>query len=173
VADLARRNGLRGNVAARTLKDSGLRFLQRGHDYWIRNPDVKSFVALLKATRISLREQKQEFWQKWSQPVEGDLAQYVEDEVYLIRCGGFVKIGYANDVRYRLRTLRLANPHEITLIGSARGGKAAEAELHRRFATYHHRGEWFRIEGTLREFIEQIEKAQKVTVSSPACEVQQ
>jgi hypothetical protein len=57
---------------------------------------------------------------------------------------GTIKIGKANDVAARLRTLRASSPVELRLLGTIRAGRSAEAALHRRFAKSRLHGEWFR-----------------------------
>lgn len=58
--------------------------------------------------------------------------------------GGLVKIGVAKDPDRRLKDLRAGNPRELVLLGTMRGGRDVEFELHNTFASYRERGEWFR-----------------------------
>lgn len=69
--------------------------------------------------------------------------------VYFVRCGGFIKIGLATNVRKRLLCLQTHSPHEMTLLMDSHGSVAVEREYHKRFATNHHKNEWFRLEGDL------------------------
>lgn len=55
-----------------------------------------------------------------------------------------IKIGFAENPFRRFVALQTACPYELTLIGVIPGGRAGEAELHRRFKKYRVRGEWFR-----------------------------
>lgn len=77
-------------------------------------------------------------------------------DVYLIRCGDYIKIGKAVVPQKRLAALQAANPLTLELLHVLTDGDGheLEIELHRRFAAHRHRGEWFRIEGTLAEWVE-------------------
>ena len=78
----------------------------------------------------------------------------VPNITYLIQCGEFVKIGITADIESRLRTLESSNPHALKVVALLAGGRALERALHKRFADYRHRDEWFRIEGALAKWIE-------------------
>lgn len=74
--------------------------------------------------------------------------------VYFVQCGedGPIKIGTAKDLRMRLSSLQIGCPYELRLLGAREGDMLTESELHRRFARYRIRGEWFEpSEGLLRE----------------------
>lgn len=73
--------------------------------------------------------------------------------VYFVRCNEFLKIGYAANVGERFRTMQTASPYEMELLGTMAGGVEMEEQLHRRFRHLQHRGEWFRLEGELAEFV--------------------
>lgn len=74
--------------------------------------------------------------------------------IYVIDCDGFIKIGYSTDPRGRLSNLRVSSPLEITVLRVIEGTVADERELHNRFAAQRVRGEWFKREGELAEWIE-------------------
>lgn len=63
--------------------------------------------------------------------------------VYAIDGGDLVKIGKAMDVEERFSALRTASPVELTLLGSVRGPKTLEREVHAWAAPHRKRGEWF------------------------------
>jgi hypothetical protein len=86
------------------------------------------------------------FGEKWE--------RRVADKTYIIACGPFVKIGIASNVEQRFRSFMAANPFPIEVIQVFAGGYKLERELHRRFAAYRHRDEWFRREGDLAAWIE-------------------
>jgi hypothetical protein len=77
----------------------------------------------------------------------------VESCVYFIRCGEFVKIGKADDLIKRFKGLRTSMPHDLELLMSLPGSVPEERGFHDRFAAHRHRGEWFRLEGSLAEFL--------------------
>lgn len=67
--------------------------------------------------------------------------------VYLIQAGGEagpVKIGHAKDPTGRLRELQTASPEPLVLLATLPGGRPVEGQMHKWFASYHLRGEWFR-----------------------------
>lgn len=63
--------------------------------------------------------------------------------VYVVRRGGAVKIGITRDVVKRMRALQAANDEPLVLLLAFHGSRKVERELHRRFAAYRKRGEWF------------------------------
>jgi hypothetical protein len=68
--------------------------------------------------------------------------------VYLIRCEEYLKIGVAGYLAHRLMSLQVGNPFELTAVAyrkfdNASMADAAEALLHKQFASARHRGEWF------------------------------
>lgn len=86
-------------------------------------------------------------------------------QVYFIRCEGFVKIGISADPQKRLETIQrsgngtLAPP--INLAGShiaatESGGRGRERELHRKFARLRVVGEWFKEDDELRSYIDSL-----------------
>jgi hypothetical protein len=81
-------------------------------------------------------------------------------DVYVIRCGDYVKIGKAGDVQKRLNSLRAANPYPLELLTvlTEGDGHVLERELHQRFAEYRHALEWFRFEGAVVSWVEQNTK---------------
>lgn len=69
---------------------------------------------------------------------------------------GVVKIGCADDARKRLAQLQVGCPDELALRGVYHTDDAPrlEAAYHDRFAAQHVRGEWFRINGEIRELMD-------------------
>ena len=80
--------------------------------------------------------------------------------VYLIECDGFVKIGVTWDLEFRLRSLQLANPLPLHVLGVIPfGGNRLrafqyESILHRRFDNDRIHGEWFVFNDAIMEFCE-------------------
>lgn len=80
-----------------------------------------------------------------------------QEYVYFIEAGPFLKIGKATGhPSARLPALRTGCPYPMTLLASMPGGLKEEMALHKRFKALHSHGEWFRHEGPLRAFVEQI-----------------
>lgn len=66
--------------------------------------------------------------------------------VYFIQRGarGDIKIGYSANPGRRLAALQTGCPEALQLIATLPGSTRTEHELHRRFASLHVNGEWFR-----------------------------
>lgn len=81
--------------------------------------------------------------------------------VYVIRCGNFIKIGKAADPAKRIAQLDAANPLELERIAVIKGqdGHRLERELHQQFHEQRHKGEWFRLEGALAEWVAGLRSA--------------
>lgn len=68
--------------------------------------------------------------------------------------GKFMKIGYSATLNRRMGQLEaVLRPTPIRLIGYLPGNRGTETWLHQRFAAHRERGEWFRNEPELREFV--------------------
>lgn len=59
---------------------------------------------------------------------------------------GEVKIGYSANVTARIKRIRWEYGRAVELLGTTDGGLEFETLLHRRFAPYRRRGEWFSAE---------------------------
>lgn len=64
--------------------------------------------------------------------------------VYFFRSGPFIKIGTTTKLKHRLQNVQTSHPTPLVLVGSLKGDKRLERELHRRFASLRVNGEWFR-----------------------------
>ncbi len=82
----------------------------------------------------------------------GILAPNTQGYVYAIEDGEFVKIGWAIDPMARLSQLQTASARQLRILGAVRGVFRTEGELHDRFRTHHHRGEWFVLDSEIREY---------------------
>jgi hypothetical protein len=69
---------------------------------------------------------------------------------------GLVNIGFAKDPFSRLGKMQVDSPSRLILLAVEDGGAAVEAERHARFAGLRTRGEWFRFEGELSDFVGQL-----------------
>lgn len=81
----------------------------------------------------------------------------VKGYVYFIGGEGRVKIGFANNVAKRLSALQTSCPFELRLLASFQGKMKREREFHERFAALRMSGEWFRLEGEIKDFLESLE----------------
>lgn len=74
--------------------------------------------------------------------------------VYVIGFDQYVKIGFSTDAPSRIRALQDGVPIALKIHAVLRGTQKDERNLHRRFESYRARGEWFRLEGELKLWIE-------------------
>jgi hypothetical protein len=79
--------------------------------------------------------------------------QYV---AYFIADGDAVKIGCSNNLSRRLSDLQKANPRPLVVLAAFNGGAAAEAYFHGRFREHLIHGEWFRVDGALKDFLSTV-----------------
>lgn len=76
--------------------------------------------------------------------------------VYFIRVGAFVKIGYTGNLASRVKSLSTASATPPVVIHSEPGTNRDERGYHHRFADLRENGEWFRLEGPLADYLENI-----------------
>jgi hypothetical protein len=69
-----------------------------------------------------------------------------------------IKIGFGVDLNSRIETLRASSPETLQVLATIPGDRATEGELHRRFAKYRIRREWFKLEGELAEYVAGLRK---------------
>ena len=72
--------------------------------------------------------------------------------VYVLGFDQYVKIGITTNLDMRMSGLQM--PVDLTLYALLEGWRREELELHGRFSEYRLKGEWFRREGELAEWIE-------------------
>ena len=75
------------------------------------------------------------------------------DKVYFLRCEQFVKIGSGRDLQRRVSAHQISVPFKLELLAVLDGDIDLEKVLHRRFLHHWERGEWFRLEGDLADYI--------------------
>ena len=83
--------------------------------------------------------------------------------VYFIQSVETVKIGISVSPKDRLKEMSVSNHADLRLLATIPGGRKRERELHRRFAQYHIRGEWFEYALPIKKFIAGIKSARKRT----------
>lgn len=64
--------------------------------------------------------------------------------VYFAQMGDMVKIGWSLTPHKRVRHIQTSAPGPVTVLGTLRGSRETEREMHRRFAHLRRHGEWFR-----------------------------
>lgn len=76
--------------------------------------------------------------------------------IYFIYHNEYIKIGFSADPWGRLASLQTAHYQRLDLLAIMPGDQAAEREIHRRFWKHRERGEWFRDNALLRQFIDEV-----------------
>lgn len=76
--------------------------------------------------------------------------------VYFVQAadGGLIKIGIANDLRSRLKSLQAQCPVPLRCLAALPGYRELEIELHDRFSAHRRHGEWFEPAPELLELID-------------------
>ena len=88
--------------------------------------------------------------------------------IYFIRSGnkGPIKIGYTDEnFDQRFKSLQTGNPYKLKLVGMIEGDALKEAELHRKFEKHHIRGEWFKSDREIIDYIFQNKEHDSIDVS--------
>ena len=76
--------------------------------------------------------------------------------IYFIRDGNYIKIGISVDPWKRLASFQTSHHNELELLAVMPGSEDLEAGLHRSFARFSKRGEWFEQNPQLLAFIETV-----------------
>lgn len=76
-----------------------------------------------------------------------------EGQVYFATDGEAIKIGFSGAPSLRLQDLQSANHRQLRLLKTIEGNQDTETALHQRFSHLHIRGEWFRSDPELLDFI--------------------
>lgn len=74
--------------------------------------------------------------------------------VYFIRRREFVKIGFSQNPRQRLRQLSIATADKLELACAVRGSIRQEKLLHHKLARWRHSGEWFNLTDDVRAILD-------------------
>lgn len=77
--------------------------------------------------------------------------------VYMMYCGGRIKIGTTVDLAHRLTHIQGSNPLPVSVIWAIGGGRLTEKALHKEFAAERIRGEWFDLSDQIRNFIDDMD----------------
>lgn len=67
-----------------------------------------------------------------------------------------VKIGISEDPAVRLVALQANTPHKLSLLGIVPGGAEKEKELHKQFADFRVRGEWFSFSREIQDLVGEL-----------------
>ena len=108
----------------------------------------------------------------------GNVIGYIEPKrtwphhrgVYAVQgAGGYIKIGWANNVNRRLRALQTGHPEVLRLLAVLDGGRELERALHVRLGMHRALGEWFRPTPEVLRAVLQIMPCETAT---PCCDEQ-
>lgn len=93
---------------------------------------------------------------RWKRDVPaGARPSPVEEIVYFLRAGEFIKIGKTTgDPSSRVAQLQTGCPFPIEVLATMPGGRGREAKLHKKFAALRAHGEWFHASPVLMAFID-------------------
>lgn len=77
--------------------------------------------------------------------------------VYFIGDGECVKIGFSTNPKNRLSNLQVGSSKELKLLYTIQGSEKDERAIQNLFSDYYERGEWYKIEGRLKGFLDMDE----------------
>jgi hypothetical protein len=80
----------------------------------------------------------------------------IEGQIYFARSGDMIKIGFSTNAESRIATLQTAHFEPLALLTTIDGNQRGERALHHRFRRMRVRGEWFRADPELLEYIERV-----------------
>jgi hypothetical protein len=141
--------------AARRLVHEGVRLTKRNTRHFYMASDLRRIENILSTSMPRRLVPPMAYQPQENVELDG-VHYYLGTFVYFIRCGEFIKIGFAVDVRQRLKDLQRASPFQLELLRVTRGGPAEEARWHDQFSHIRRRGEWFDAAPDLMEAIESL-----------------
>lgn len=107
---------------------------------------------------VRLAEWKQSLPDDWTPDAEKRDFTVIGQQpgwVYVVGFSNYVKIGFTSkSVESRIASLQTGCPETLSVFSAFRGSKQYEAHLQRRFISFKTQGEWFRLEGDLRAWVE-------------------
>ena len=81
--------------------------------------------------------------------------------IYFVRADEYVKIGVARNIQTRMNALQTGCPQELECGLLLRGSYDLEDQIHRKFWSAHHRGEWFVWTENLADFVREMRDSGK------------
>ncbi len=83
-----------------------------------------------------------------SSKVNGRRGIYVKDknkrDLYMLKCGPWIKIGATNNIKKRVASIQSLNPYPVTLVGFWKDEGYLEEKWHNNLSHLERRGEWFK-----------------------------
>ena len=117
-----------------------------------RSATIRTYRAIYEHSDLSLDELLGQSVRSLANRMTG--AGMPVPGVYFLRDDGWIKIGYSSDLSRRMKELNIAHAEELEVVGLLPGPRRIETQLHRAFDQLRGRGEWFKYESPLTEFIE-------------------
>ncbi len=78
--------------------------------------------------------------------------------IYVMQCKNYVKFGYSQNPNSRIKELQTGNPFKIHLLLKVNYNcvSSIEKEIHRYFKEKRERGEWFKIDEEVKDFVKYL-----------------
>jgi hypothetical protein len=140
-------------------------WLDKGRGCWVIREDRKFVRTRYREHQIDLAKVALNRFirtRKWR----------IERTIYFVTCDAPdfpIKIGMAGDVTERLRDIRTSLPFEPILLASYPGTSKDERAIQKRFEALRIRGEWFRRENELLDYIASVSVPFACLQTEPAC----
>ena len=71
-----------------------------------------------------------------------------------------IKVGYASDISSRISTIQISTPEKLSLMFTFEGGKELEQYFHDRLKQFHIKGEWFKYNQFVKDFLLKYQQQQ-------------
>ena len=78
--------------------------------------------------------------------------------VYFIKSGDFIKIGTTTDIKKRMAVLQVGSPFKLSVLALVEGSFEEESKLHTKFKKQRMKGEWFKINKKILDYISKLSK---------------
>jgi hypothetical protein len=86
-------------------------------------------------------------------PRKASLLNRDECEIYFLAGGDLIKIGITTNMTSRMRAIRNSSPVPLELLARGPGCTFTEMRIHAKFAHLRRHGEWFKDEGSIRQYV--------------------
>lgn len=110
---------------------------------------VRTMALMLGLRKRGIKKTQNEEYRFYSLEKTGDVVYFIESS------DGYVKIGKTNleRIQWRFNEIQSCNQHELRYKVIIEGPRWLESVYQNYFYIYHFRGEWFKKEGLLEDFI--------------------
>ena len=135
---------------------------------WVNNEDIPTPDPIRGIGRM-VRYRREDFLAFRdllnAKPVKEVVPKIVRDGfIYFIGCNnGYIKIGFASDLKRRLSELQTGSPYKLEVIAVFPGTTEHETKIHRKLKSVRHRGEWFHPHWSITDLIKAFEAANNIS----------